>query len=240
VPTFFFRSLVIITMLGIRNLVFAPTFTYEDAVSAPDAPYLSWQAETSRTARTDVTSRTARTDLTVRTARTDFSLEDFAVDDDSDDEGRTACDNLVGLLQYLDELQSRKARIIQVTHVVNRWIIDGVVLPMKHHGLVFKVGPSTYLRTHLVREGLAWKVYDAFPPLPETTCQSETYKVNSSVAPLRKYCAETEEWSWPNNDCDAWARGAMQAVGAEDRAPTLLGSLMSVCQRAPPVKAVVI
>jgi hypothetical protein len=138
------------------------------------------------------------------------------VDEDSDDEGRTACENLAGLLQYLDGLQSRRARITEVTHVVNNWIIDGVVLPMKHHGVVFKVGASSFLRTHLVQEGLAWKVYDAFPTLPETTCYVKTYHVNKSVAALRQYCTETEEWSWPSNDCEYWAHGAILNAGVED------------------------
>jgi len=86
---------------------------------------------------------------------------------------------------------------------------------MKHHGVIFKASDGTYLRSHLVREGLAWKVYNVKPGLPDTTCHNVSYEVRANPAALKKYCQDTKPWSWPSNDCAKWARGALQAVGVQ-------------------------
>lgn len=144
------------------------------------------------------------------------SQEEWQVEDDDDDEGRDACEDLRGLLAYFEDLERAGDRIVEATHVVNKWILHGVVVPMKHHGVIFRTRSDSYLRAHLVRDGLAWKVYDSKPGLPDTTCHCKSYEVNSSPAALKKYCRETKPWSWPSNDCAKWARGALQAAGVDE------------------------
>jgi len=136
-------------------------------------------------------------------------------DEESDTEGREACDDRAGLLRYLNACESSCVRITEATHVVNKWQVHGIVLPMKHHGVVFKTSSAEYLRAHLVRDGLAWKVYEVCPSLPSNTCYSKTYTVDSSMSSLRSYCQHAKPWSWPSNDCEKWACGALQAVGVK-------------------------
>lgn len=133
-----------------------------------------------------------------------------------DDEGRDACSNITGLLMHLEVMEQKGQLITEVTHVVNNWNINGVRLPMKHHGLMLRVGYSHYLRLHLVREGLAWKAYDSAPELPQTACYAKTYSTCVNAKVIRQYCKETKPWSWPANDCEAWAHGALKTLGVED------------------------
>lgn len=136
-------------------------------------------------------------------------------DEDSDDEGREACENLAGLVRHLDLLESDHVRIIEVTHVVNKWHMYGVV--GKHHGLIFKTSTMGYIRAHLVQDGLAWKVYESCPACPDTTCYTKTYTVDASASALRSYCQNAKPWSWPSNDCEKWAHGALKVVGVQER-----------------------
>eukprot|EP00930_Biecheleria_cincta_P033400 TRINITY_DN23134_c0_g1_i1.p1 TRINITY_DN23134_c0_g1~~TRINITY_DN23134_c0_g1_i1.p1 ORF type:complete len:281 (-),score=42.40 TRINITY_DN23134_c0_g1_i1:454-1296(-) len=137
-------------------------------------------------------------------------------DSSSDDEGREACSNIAGLLLHLGIMEQKGQLITEVTHVVNKWMIHGVTLPMKHHGLILRMGYSHYLRLHLVREGLAWKAYDSAPELPQTACYAKTYTTCVNAEVLRQYCKETKPWSWPANDCEAWAHGALNALGVKE------------------------
>jgi len=153
---------------------------------------------------------------THRRASSEDSHSDSDSDSSSDDEGRDACSNIAGLLVHLDIMEQKGQLITEVTHVVNKWMIHGVTLPMKHHGLMLRMGYSHYLRCHLVREGLAWKAYDSAPELPPTACYAKTYSTCVNTEVLRQYCKETRPWSWPANDCEAWAHGALRTLGVKE------------------------
>lgn len=143
-------------------------------------------------------------------------LQDMpAEEEDSDDEGRDACEDIAGLVKYLDNLDKTAVRITEVAHVVNKWRLHGIVVPMKHHGVIFRTSAMEYLRAHLVQDGIAWKVYTERPRLPDTTCYSKTYETDSTIGALREFCRDTKPWSWPSNDCEKWAHGALRVVGVK-------------------------
>eukprot|EP00971_Amphidinium_carterae_P165415 3279209-Amphidinium_carterae.1 len=72
-------------------------------------------------------------------------------------EDAESCDRL-GLLAFLDSMLQSGVKVVEATHVVNKWWINNLTLPIKHHGLVLQTTKDPYLRIHLTRRGLAWKV----------------------------------------------------------------------------------
>mmetsp|Transcript_70565 Transcript_70565/g.132033 ORF Transcript_70565/g.132033 Transcript_70565/m.132033 type:complete len:382 (+) Transcript_70565:22-1167(+) len=135
-----------------------------------------------------------------------------------------SCDR-PGLLSFLDSMMQSGVKVVEATHVVNKWWINNLTLPIKHHGLVLKTTKDPYLRIHLTRRGLAWKVTYGKPSLPATVCYTkrhETHQTSAGVGAFRKYCAETQPWSWPGNDCKQWVIGALEVLGvSEQRVPLL-------------------
>jgi hypothetical protein len=144
----------------------------------------------------------------------DYEASDDA--DDSDDEGRsnTNQQKLRALLDYLKEMDDEGISIVEALHCVNSWyLVEGLGVAAYHHGLVFKLSDDTFLRIHLVREGLAWRSYEHAPALPDRLVSSEKYKVSSRLAPLIPYCRDNAYWQWPNHDCEVFACGCLQCVG---------------------------
>ena len=140
-----------------------------------------------------------------------------AVDSDSDDEGRDACSNVAGLLLYLDTLLQNQVYIVEVTHVVCKWVINDVTLPLKHHGLILKQSDHKFLRAHFVREGIAWKAYESCPSYPDSVCYVKAYPVSAKPDAFRHHCEETKKWSWPNNDCEKWSHAALRSLGVSEK-----------------------
>lgn len=137
-------------------------------------------------------------------------------EDDSDDEGRgnTSKQELQNLLAYLKEMDDARVTIVEALHCVNSWyLVEQLGVSAYHHGLVFKLSDDTFLRIHLVREGLAWRSYDQAPALPDSLVSSDKYKVRSRLAPMIPYCRDNAYWQWPNHDCEVFARGCLECIG---------------------------
>merc|ERR1712032_196946 len=107
--------------------------------------------------------------------------------------------------------------------------------PMEHHGVVLKTAGMGYLQAHLTRDGLTWKVHDWLPKLPEETCYVRSYQANGRPLDLLRYCQQTQPFSYPDNDCEVWAHGALRTVGVREELYTSgLHPLRSSRDRSPP------
>ena len=106
-------------------------------------------------------------------------------------EGRN---DLEGLVQFLTMVRQDNLRLGEVTYVINGFTFGGII-PLTHHGLIFKItGPRTlgmFLTLDFTSDGISWDVMDDFPELPDFTFHSETYKLDQDTSTLQKYCEET-------------------------------------------------
>eukprot|EP00929_Paragymnodinium_shiwhaense_P089561 TRINITY_DN49710_c0_g1_i1.p1 TRINITY_DN49710_c0_g1~~TRINITY_DN49710_c0_g1_i1.p1 ORF type:complete len:501 (-),score=76.87 TRINITY_DN49710_c0_g1_i1:150-1652(-) len=128
--------------------------------------------------------------------------------------------DLQALLQYLDWLMAQQLRFTEVTYLMNDFRWWGI--PMKHHGFVLKatrqgLAFSEYLTLDFSRRGILWDTFDERPDHPEGTSYARTYKIDKDPHVLRRYCAETQPFSWPHNDCETWAKGLLRVLDVRDR-----------------------
>merc|ERR1719469_1631851 len=61
----------------------------------------------------------------------------------TEDDGEEWSD-LAGLRRCLDALAQDSLQLVELVYVVNHWTWKGVV-PLQHHGLIFKVADGTHL-----------------------------------------------------------------------------------------------
>jgi len=121
--------------------------------------------------------------------------------------------DLEGLVKFLEELANDSSRLIQVTYVVNRWALGGII-PMTHHGFVFKTSCGDYFSLDFSRKGIVWDVYGEEPPdLPDNTICTQSFNINADPLKVKRYCEDTKPFSWLRNDCDTWSQGLMPVVG---------------------------
>merc|ERR1712232_772469 len=127
--------------------------------------------------------------------------------------------DLAGLLAYLAGLKSDGARFTELTYIVNDFKYWG--MPLKHHGFVLKsecLGKpfDEYLTLDFSRRGILWDTFEEYPNVPNGTILEQTYTINVPPVVLRSYCENTQPFSWPRNDCSAWSRGLIRAMGIKD------------------------
>lgn len=121
--------------------------------------------------------------------------------------------DIVGLLGYLDSLIHNNLQITEVRYVINDFYLAGVV-PLKHHGFAFKVaGCEEYFSLDFGRNGIMWNAYSVFPEDPEGTCFVKSYAAEVPTDIVRSYCGQTEPFSVMGNDCSAWSKGLLKAMG---------------------------
>lgn len=130
------------------------------------------------------------------------------IEDDTESEGST---DLNGLLQYLEDMRERHSRFLEVTYVVNCWLLGGVI-PLKHHGFILRREDDSYLTLDFTRRGILWETFSEFPGLPDGTMYAQTHPCSVDPAQVKFYCHTTKPFSWPGNDCSHWARGLLQIM----------------------------
>lgn len=124
------------------------------------------------------------------------------------------CD-LEGLCAVLDQLSAQGAVLNECTYVVNNWAFGGLI-PLEHHGFIFKTSTNVYLTLDFGRHGIVWDVFSECPEFPDRTVLTKRFKIESNAALLKKYCLETEPFSLTGNDCEKWAEGLMRALNIVD------------------------
>lgn len=141
-----------------------------------------------------------------------FSLLSFDSQSAPDeDEPRT---DLEGLVQYLTQLREAGSRLIEVTYVVNRWALAGII-PMTHHGFIFQSARSDYFTLDFGRKGIVWDTMDELPELPDNTFYTKMYKLDIDTRPVQTYCEETPPFNFPFYDCETWAKGLLAKLGLD-------------------------
>lgn len=128
--------------------------------------------------------------------------------------------DLPRLLQYFRFLTNCRARFDEVTYVVNHWLFGGIV-PMKHHGFIFKSSNRCvppYLSLDFGRCGITWEISEECPGYPDHTCLAKRYFVPAEPSVLADYCAKTRPFSWFTNDCETWSTGMMEVLRLREAA----------------------
>ena len=127
--------------------------------------------------------------------------EDLISEDGSDiEEEVDGCADLDGLLAKLRELSFRGETFMEITYLVNDWTLGGV-LPMQHHGLWLRTSKGKYLTLDFCRQGIDWWFGDEAPEEADGTFLVLRYKTRADPLLLLDYCAESEPFSWLDNNC---------------------------------------
>jgi len=119
-----------------------------------------------------------------------------------------------GLVQLLTQYRHQNARLREVTYVINRWALGGLI-PMTHHGFIFKTSANMYFTLDFGRKGIVWDVMDELPELPDNTTYTKIYKVDMDTRAVQTYCEETPPFNFPFYDCETWAKGMLAALNVE-------------------------
>lgn len=146
-----------------------------------------------------------------------FSFLNFDTRSNSVEEEEEARNDLEGLVQFLTELRQRGARLSAVTYVINKWSLGGII-PMTHHGFIFKTSRGDFFTLDFGRKGIVWDVMDECPEVPDNTVHEKTYEIDFDTRGIQKYCEDTPPFNFPFYDCETWAKG-MLALLAVDRIP---------------------
>jgi len=139
-----------------------------------------------------------------------------------EDEARN---DMEGLVQLMTQLREEGVRLREVTYVINRWSLGGII-PMTHHGFIFRTsrGGSNsetlpeFFTLDFGRKGIVWDVMDESPDLPDNTFYTKLYNIDMDTFPVQKYCQETPPFNYPFYDCESWAKGMLAALNL-DKAP---------------------
>lgn len=123
--------------------------------------------------------------------------------------------DLGALMSFLDELILHGARLTEVTYIVNNWKLGGII-PLKHHGFVFKAEGHGFLTLDFNRRGILWDTFEEYPDYPEGTIFARRHRIDFDPEQLKVYCEETKPFSWPGNDCTKWSQGLLRVVRVRD------------------------
>jgi len=136
--------------------------------------------------------------------------------------------NLPDLLAYLDRAGRCGKRIVETTYCVNTWKLYGFI-PLKHHGFILRFEAARpdpqpryneedeeYLTLDFSTKGILWDTFEVYPDVPEGTIYTKQYSTSLDPMVLRRYCKNTKQFSWPDNDCKNWAKGVLALMGVAD------------------------
>lgn len=152
-----------------------------------------------------------RTDSAPSGASSAFSMMSFDTQSGGEDEARN---DLEGLVQLLTQLRQQNVRLCEVTYVINRWALGGII-PMTHHGFIFQTSAGMFFTLDFGRKGIVWDVMDELPELPDNTFYTKLYKIDMDTRIVQKYCEETPPFNFPFYDCETWAKGMLDALNVE-------------------------
>lgn len=144
----------------------------------------------------------------LRPANRDSSIASLEGDEVEYSEPR---EDLQGLLEYFEGLAQQGVRLTEVTYVVNKWSLGGVI-PLWHHGFILQAEDEGFLTLDFSRRGILWDTFDTYPDLPEDTIFMKKYCINTDPKSMKYYCEETKPFSWHSHDCQHWARGVMRVM----------------------------
>merc|ERR1719160_1395164 len=130
---------------------------------------------------------------------------------EEEDSGRT---DLEGLVEFLAKLRNQNIRLQEITYVINRWTLGGVI-PMTHHGFILKTSNDGYFTLDFSRKGIVWEVMDELPELPDDTFYTKRYTIDMDTSAIQKYCEETPPFNFPFYDCETWAKGLISTLALE-------------------------
>merc|ERR1740121_3397302 len=119
------------------------------------------------------------------------------------------------LLKFFDGLIAANSRFTEVTYIVNNWKLVGLI-PLKHHGFVFKAEGHGFLTLDFSRRGILWDTFDEYPDYPEGTIFARRHRIDYDPAELKRYCEETQPFSWPSNDCAKWSQALLRHLRVRD------------------------
>lgn len=137
--------------------------------------------------------------------------QDGAYDGDDAAEYSEPRDDIEGLLEYFEGLKDMGVRLTEVMYVVNSWTLGGVI-PLWHHGFIVKAEDTGYLTLDFSRRGILWDTFEMYPDVPDGTLFAKKYLINVDPDIIKSYCKNTKPFSWPNNDCQNWAKGMMKVM----------------------------
>lgn len=120
-------------------------------------------------------------------------------------------------MQLLTDYKRDNVRLQQVTYVVNRWALGGII-PMTHHGFIFQTSNGYYFTLDFGRKGIVWDVMDELPENPDNTFYTKSYSLDMDTRAVQKYCEETPPFNFPFYDCETWAKGMLAALNLEKSA----------------------
>jgi len=124
------------------------------------------------------------------------------------DEART---DLEGLVKLLTELRTHGIGLREVTYCINSWNWQGII-PMKHHGFVFRTSRGDFFTLDFGRQGIMWDVMDEFPDLPDNTFYTKLYNIDMDTSAVQRYCQETPPFNYLFYDCETWAKGMLATL----------------------------
>jgi hypothetical protein len=125
--------------------------------------------------------------------------------------------DLEGLVQLLTGFRKQGIRLAEVTYVVNRFTLWSLI-PMTHHGFIFRTTKGDFFTLDFGRKGIVWDVMDLEPELPDNTFYTKLYKVDLDTSVVQRYCEETPPFNFPFYDCETWAKGMLRALALPDDA----------------------
>jgi len=154
----------------------------------------------------------ARTNSTASGPISAFSFLSFDAQSSVDED--EARNDLEGLVQLLTELRDQGIRLCEVTYVVNRWALGGII-PMTHHGFIFQTTRRDFFTLDFGRKGIVWDVMDEYPEHPDNTFYVKRYKIDMDTSAVQRYCEETPPFNFPFYDCETWAKGMLSMLAVE-------------------------
>jgi len=143
-----------------------------------------------------------------------FGLSLLSFDAQSSAEEDEARNDLEGLVQLLTDLRDYGIRLREVTYVINRWALGGII-PMTHHGFVFRTSRGDFFTLDFGRKGIVWDVMDEFPELPDNTFYTKSYDIDMDTSEVQRYCEETPPFNFPFYDCETWANGMLATLALD-------------------------
>lgn len=115
------------------------------------------------------------------------------------------------LVEYLESLEEQEQKIVEIVYIVNNWKFGGI-LPMQHHGFIFKVTEDEFFTVDFGQKGICWMRSSVSPEYPDGTVWVKGYDVSVEPDVIRAYIQDSGSFMWGINDCKVWSVGLMREM----------------------------
>jgi hypothetical protein len=129
--------------------------------------------------------------------------------------------DMAGLLQYLNMLQSRGDYFTEALLVKNWWRAAHF-FPLRHSGLILRSARGEHLSLDMMREGLEWNVaQESYPGHMPFEMPRHTQGVQKLVLSygqpsyISNFVAQNSQFNWFGGNCYAWADQLRRYCGAQ-------------------------